>query len=521
VISTNSRSRTRTRTRIRILSQYYAFFIAICSNSGPNLFCRLNGNLRAKLRKTLWSSVLALLGLNRLKAWMGMAIVILVGLITPLDSHPDSQNDNKNNKNNENSWLNNFELKALVRANLQTWQTDTTTHNSQSFISRILIDGDIARNWNIELNARQSLSNLPFQDESNTNGNNIDLNAQGNYKNWESQLDRAVIRYQGDRLNMALGRQAINLASNFYFSPNDFFEPFAARDFYRVYKPGVDALRLDINTSELAQLSYIHVRNFSLNSSTISNSSNNNTKDSNNHLVQYNRVIGEYEAVLILANLTNQRVLGSSIQGELLLGIGLRMEAQYGDTKTVQTEHVNTHETFTKISIGLEKRWPNNVEIRTEIFYDSSSHNIHDIDDNASNDVKTRKYSNGNRNRNRNKRINHSSDQFSDHVNSKVNSDHINSRRNSHKNYAAALGLSFEAHPLLQIGLLGLRDNKTETTTAAVNALLSLGDESELVLNINRIKTDRAGNLILAKNIRSTPTQSVSTTLSLEWRMYF
>jgi hypothetical protein len=47
------------------------------------------------------------------------------------------------------------------------------------------------------------------------------------------------------------------LASTYYFSPNDFFAPFTADTFYREYKAGVDAVRLDINLGTLSQLTLI------------------------------------------------------------------------------------------------------------------------------------------------------------------------------------------------------------------------------------------------------------------------
>src|SRR4030042_4416807 len=72
-------------------------------------------------------------------------------------------------------------------------------------------------------------------------------------------IDRFNVRWSKDRLDLLMGRQAINLATTFYFSPNDFFAPFAAQAFYRVYKPGVDALRAEVRLGDLSQLSLISV----------------------------------------------------------------------------------------------------------------------------------------------------------------------------------------------------------------------------------------------------------------------
>jgi len=60
------------------------------------------------------------------------------------------------------------------------------------------------------------------------------------------EVDRLNARFSMDRYDLTVGRQAINLATAFYFTPNDFFAPFNASTFYRLYKPGVDAVRLEV-----------------------------------------------------------------------------------------------------------------------------------------------------------------------------------------------------------------------------------------------------------------------------------
>ena len=44
--------------------------------------------------------------------------------------------------------------------------------------------------------------------------------------------DILQLQYRGRRLDLALGRQPVSLATTFYFSPNDFFAPFAAQSFF-------------------------------------------------------------------------------------------------------------------------------------------------------------------------------------------------------------------------------------------------------------------------------------------------
>jgi len=72
-------------------------------------------------------------------------------------------------------------------------------------------------------------------------------------------IDRLNARWSAQRLDVRVGRQPVNLATTFYFTPNDFFAPFAAQAFFRVYKPGVDAARADYRLDNLSTVSLISV----------------------------------------------------------------------------------------------------------------------------------------------------------------------------------------------------------------------------------------------------------------------
>lgn len=62
----------------------------------------------------------------------------------------------------------------------------------------------------------------------------------------DGEVDQLNLRWQGERSSAVLGRQPLNLAQSFYFSPLDFFAPFSATETYRDFRPGVDALRLSM-----------------------------------------------------------------------------------------------------------------------------------------------------------------------------------------------------------------------------------------------------------------------------------
>ncbi len=63
-----------------------------------------------------------------------------------------------------------------------------------------------------------------------------------------ADIDRLVLTAHHGSFDLAVGRQPINLASTLIFTPHDVFAPFSPLDFFRAYKPGVDAIRLDYET---------------------------------------------------------------------------------------------------------------------------------------------------------------------------------------------------------------------------------------------------------------------------------
>ena len=59
-----------------------------------------------------------------------------------------------------------------------------------------------------------------------------------------AEIDRLVLKWHPGPVDVAVGRQPINLATTMIFTPHDVFAPFSPLDFFRAYKPGVDAVQL-------------------------------------------------------------------------------------------------------------------------------------------------------------------------------------------------------------------------------------------------------------------------------------
>lgn len=61
-----------------------------------------------------------------------------------------------------------------------------------------------------------------------------------------SLLDRFNIEYSLDQADITIGRQAITFGKAYFWNPLDVFFPFGAGQIDREYKPGVDAVRIDV-----------------------------------------------------------------------------------------------------------------------------------------------------------------------------------------------------------------------------------------------------------------------------------
>ena len=59
-------------------------------------------------------------------------------------------------------------------------------------------------------------------------------------------LDRVNVKFAFPFADLTVGRQAITFGQAWFWNPLDVFSPFDPRSFDRDYKPGVDALRLDV-----------------------------------------------------------------------------------------------------------------------------------------------------------------------------------------------------------------------------------------------------------------------------------
>ena len=284
-------------------------------------------------------------------------------------------------------------------------------------------------------------------------------------------LDRLNVQFSGDNINIKLGRQAINLAATFYFTPNDFFAPFAAQTFYRTYKPGVDAARLDWQWGELSQLSIYTVLNYPTD---LTHSGNRQTApdwSETSILARASTLIDSFELAILLGQDHGDDIVGLDFQGELFDWLGVRGEGhlRFPDEQGQSRD--------TKFSLGLEHRFENTLTLRIEQFYQRSG---------ASNEQ--------------------------DYL--------LNNQANTNTFYLAknytALGASYEVTPLLNSDAVWIYNYLDSSNLLALYATYSLSDESELSMSVNLSVGDQPENGTLNSEFGSYP-----KSVNVEYRIYF
>jgi len=293
------------------------------------------------------------------------------------------------------------------------------------------------------------------------------------YENGHADLmiDRLNVQYKSDDLRLKLGRQPINLATTFYFTPNDFFAPFAAQAFFRTYKPGVDSARLDWQWSEYSQLSLITVMDYESDFSQPTGWESSPNWSDTAYLARLSTLTDYFELGLVIASVSGDDILGFDFQGEVLDWFGIRGEGhlRFADEVDIDRD--------AQFSLAIDKRWQNTLTMRLEHFYQRSGAN--------------------------------NSEDYQVIAIADNNSFYLA------RNYTA-VGASYELSPLWLGDAVWLFNHQDASKLLALYSTYSLSDESELSIGINipmgsqpelgRLKTEFGG---------------LPHSLTMEYRVYF
>lgn len=308
-------------------------------------------------------------------------------------------------------------------------------------LARVITRSNHRQNWQFEFNAYQTYIEKSLLGEQGSLVTVTDVE-RSDALDWRVSdeeyahftIDRLNTRWSSGRIDISLGRQPINLATTFFFSPNDFFAPFAAQAFYRVYKPGVDAVRSDISAGELSGLSLIAVLGYQQQAGSDSGWSDAPESSRNSYVARYFINLAGFEWAFLAGKVRRERIVGGSISGELAGWLGVRAEGHRSDGLDDNSARRS------RFSLGLEHRWENSLMLQVEQYYhgpgatDTKSYDM-------SQAYPARRYQ--------------------------------------------ALGLSYEFTPLLSGQFSIVRNQVDHSQLYNMNAVYSLSNESELAISLN------------------------------------
>ncbi|MBI3581996.1 MAG: hypothetical protein HY098_08000 [Nitrospinae bacterium] len=176
-------------------------------------------------------------------------------------------------------------------------------------------------------------------------------------------VDHLNVRFSRGGVDLIAGRQAINLATCFFFTPNDLFAPFAAQTFYRVFKPGVDAARLEVRLGGLSQLTLVAAEGYAPDPSGANGWSASPDIGRASYVARAVTTFSNFQWGVVAGKMANFDLVGGSMQGEVFNWLGIRGEGHVefagADSRALA-------------AVGLEHRFNNGVTARYEEFYNGA-----------------------------------------------------------------------------------------------------------------------------------------------------
>lgn len=286
------------------------------------------------------------------------------------------------------------------------------------------------------------------------------------------EIDTLNGRWGNDTIEVIGGRQPVNLATNFYFSPNDFFAPFAAQTFFRVYKPGVDAVRCEMRIDNLSQFSMVGVLGYGRDATSGNGWTTDPDWDRTSFVGRFATNYAGFEWALLGGTVREHTVAGVSLQGEFFDWLGFRAEGHYADPEN------STAVSGTEISLGLEHQFANSLSVRMEQYYHGQGYA--------------------------------STDEVRNAYNANTLRPGLMGRKYS------AVGFSYEFSPLLFGDFVYLKNWTDHSGLWVANFVYSLADDAEFVSGINLPSGDEPDGSDIHSEYGSMP-----TVVSCEVRIYF
>lgn len=200
-------------------------------------------------------------------------------------------------------------------------------------VFRLLLDGDLSGKLRYDANFFLELSRGPLTEGSNafSTAGSFATPYRTRYLQWDfwdqgairgqTGVDRLAVNGSFESVDVTAGRFPVNYSVTSLFSPNDFFAPFSATAINRIYKPGVDALRLRLGLNNVSGLEVLGVLGSGVDGTP--------GRAHSAILVRLDTVARGFQGALFGGQVAQRWVLGGSIQGDLA-GVTVRAEGHAG-----------------------------------------------------------------------------------------------------------------------------------------------------------------------------------------------
>lgn len=260
------------------------------------------------------------------------------------------------------------------------------------------------------------------------------VQAEGRTYRLAAAVDRLHLRFDEGDWTVELGRFPVSLATNRLFVPNDAFQPFAAQTFFRLYKPGVDAASVRWSPGPLTRVELIGVLGYER--GVVPATDDAPSVEESALLLRAGTAVLDLDWTLFGGWLAGDPVVALGVQGELFawLEVGLEGHLRFPENEAV----------VFRGSFAVGRQLTEDISIRVE----------HLIQTDGADTPLARAAA------------------LSQPTGQGLIGPHLTGG-----------SLFFQAHPLVAVGAVVLRDWSGDAWLVAANTVVSLLDEAELALS--------------------------------------
>lgn len=200
-------------------------------------------------------------------------------------------------------------------------------------------------------------------------------------------VDRLNLRLSIWKFDITIGRQVVNFSKAYFWSPLDVFLPFTPSTIDREYRPGIDALRVDLTLGELTGLNVIVALGTQTPldpvtlAPTMSRAFVGPSWNASAALLRGYTTLGDWDLSLQGGSVYGGYHVGASVAGELLT-LGIRAEVAFEVARTLPLVTTlgpdgtsltyNTTTDHVSAVISVDRRFDNGLYINAEYFYNGA-----------------------------------------------------------------------------------------------------------------------------------------------------